>query len=81
MKRLFVILISMVSLGLFAQSPNGYQFTTIYEVPSTSVKDQNQSGTCWSFSTISFLESEMMRMGKDSVDLSEMYVVRHCYND
>ena len=59
----------------------GYKFTTVVDLPATSVKDQYRSGTCWSFSALSFLESEMLRMGKDSVDLSEMFVVRYCYSD
>jgi bleomycin hydrolase len=60
---------------------NGYEFTTVKRLDATSVKDQNRSGTCWSFSAISFLESEMLRMGKDPVDLSEMWIVRHAYSD
>ncbi|GET33799.1 aminopeptidase [Prolixibacter bellariivorans] len=59
----------------------GYHFTTVKELPHTSVKDQYRSGTCWAFSGLSFLESEMLRMGKPKVDLSEMYVVYHCYID
>lgn len=59
----------------------GYQFTSIKEVPVTSVKDQAQSGTCWSFSGLSFLESEMLRLGKPEVDLSEMYIVWHTYSE
>jgi bleomycin hydrolase len=59
----------------------GYQFTTIKEIPCTSVKDQNRSGTCWSFSGLGFLEAEMLRLGKPKVDLSEMFVVNHSYSD
>ncbi len=59
----------------------GYQFETIYDIPTTSVKDQNRSGTCWSFSGVSFLESEMIRIGKEPIDLSEMFIVHHCYAD
>ena len=61
--------------------PVGYQFTDIKRLPATSVKDQYRAGTCWSWSTSSFLESEMMRMGKDSVNLSAMYFVKHAYSD
>jgi bleomycin hydrolase len=53
--------------------------TPIKELATTSVKSQDQSGTCWSFSTQSFLESEVLRLGKVEVDLSEMYIVRKCY--
>ncbi|MBN2165053.1 MAG: aminopeptidase [Marinilabiliaceae bacterium] len=57
----------------------GYQFTTIKELPVTTVKDQNMTGTCWSFSGLGFIEAEMLRMGKPHVDLSEMYIVWHTY--
>lgn len=57
----------------------GYQFTPVIELPATPIRNQHRSGTCWSFSSLSFLESEMIRMGKPEVDLSEMFVVRHCY--
>ncbi len=59
----------------------GYQFTAIKEIPCTPVKDQYRSGTCWSFSGLGFLESEMLRQGKPTVDLSEMFVVYHSYSD
>ncbi len=59
----------------------GYQFTTIKDVPHTSIKNQYRSGTCWSFSGIAFFEAEMMRMGKPETDLSEMFVVWHSYFD
>ncbi len=48
-------------------------------VKATPVKDQENTGTCWSFSTASFLESEALRMNKGEYDLSEMYFVRHAY--
>ena len=60
-------------------SIEGYRFTVIKELPHTSIKNQHRSGTCWSFSGLSFLESEMLRMGKPEVDLSEMFVVWHTY--
>lgn len=56
-----------------------YKFTVVKEASSTSVKDQYKSSTCWIFSTESFLESELLRMGKGQVDLSEMYIVRCMY--
>ncbi|MDC1105846.1 C1 family peptidase [Prolixibacteraceae bacterium] len=59
----------------------GFVFTPVKEIQATSVKDQNRSGTCWAYSGESFLESEMMRMGKQPVDLSEMFVVYHTYAD
>lgn len=54
-------------------------FSDVHEAKCTSVKDQYHSGTCWIFSTESFLESEFMRMGKGQVDLSEMWIVRAGY--
>ena len=59
----------------------GYQFTMIKELPATPVKNQHRSGTCWSFSGLGFLESEMLRIGKPEVDLSEMYIVWHTYDE
>jgi bleomycin hydrolase len=56
-----------------------YQFTIIKDNGASSVKNQNKSGTCWCFSTQSFLESELMRMGKGNIGLSEMFVVRNMY--
>lgn len=54
-----------------------YVFTILKEVKRTPIKDQASTGTCWIFSSLSFLESEILRMGKEEVDLSEMFVVRH----
>jgi bleomycin hydrolase len=61
--------------------PDAYQFKIIKQLPTTSVKDQYRSGTCWSFSGLSFLESEILRMGKQEVNLSEMFVVRTNYTE
>lgn len=54
-----------------------FQFTTILDLEHTSVKNQASSGTCWSYSTNSFIESEMLRMGKAPVELSPMFSA-HC---
>lgn len=64
-----------------ADTVKGFQFKDIYTVKTTSVKDQNKSGTCWCFSGTSFIEDEIMRQGGDSLDLSEMFTVRKCYED
>ncbi len=58
-----------------------YQFTTIKENPVTSVKNQYRSGTCWCFSALSFVESEILRTKGMEVDLSEMFVVGKSYRD
>lgn len=60
---------------------SGYVFEEIIKLPATPIKNQYRSGTCWSYSALSFLESELLRMGKDTFDLSEMYVVYKTYQD
>ncbi len=78
MKNILIALITLISIaGLRAQ----YEFTNDYELPCTSVKSQDNTGTCWSFSTVSFLESEVLRLTGKSVDLSEMAVVNTIYKD
>lgn len=57
----------------------GYQFTEQVTVPTTPVKNQASTGTCWCFATASFMESELLRMGKGEYDLSEMFIVRQKY--
>lgn len=87
MKRIILPAIALLGVAIGAQadeqpdSAGGFQFTDTHTVRTTSVKDQNRSGTCWSFSGTSFFEDEVMRQGGDSLDLSEMYTVRHCYLD
>ncbi len=61
------------------EKKDAYQFTISKEVARTSVKNQSRTSTCWCFATISFLESELLRSGKNELDLSEMYIVRHTY--
>ena len=59
----------------------GLQFTTVKELKITPIKNQNRTGTCWSFSGVGFIESELLRTGKGEVDLSEMFIVNHSYKD
>ena len=77
------ILLLVITNSLQAQEKkdSSYQFTLVKELPHTSVKDQFRTGTCWSFASSSFIESELLRMGKPEVDLSEMFLVNHCYKD
>jgi len=85
---LIVLFITIFSGFVFAEGdeenkkkePEGYVFSDEVLLPVTPVKDQYRSGTCWSFSGLSFLESEMLRLGKPEVDLSEMFVVWHTYS-
>ena len=72
------------SFQLSAQTPKDslpekYIFTKVIDLPATSVKDQSASGTCWSFATTSFIESELLRTTKDTFDISEMFFVRKAY--
>lgn len=78
-----LILAGLVAAPVFAQEPadTSFVFTDIISLPTTSVKDQNKSGTCWCFAGTSFFEDEIRRLGGDSLDLSEMFTVRHCYTD
>ena len=77
MKALFISCALLLSaLSAFAQ---GYQFTEVVTVPATPVKNQAATGTCWCFATTSFMESELLRMGKGEYDLSEMFIVRQKY--
>ncbi len=62
-------------------SREGFQFETVVDLEATPVKNQGRSGTCWSYATTGFVESEMLRMGKDPVDISEMFTVRMVYRD
>ena len=86
-KTLFFFALAAMSISAIAQVENetdsieGFRFTTIDSIAITPVKDQNRSGTCWSYSTIGFLESELLRMGKGEYDLSEMFVVHHTMLD
>ncbi|HRG38544.1 MAG TPA: C1 family peptidase [Bacteroidia bacterium] len=82
------ILIGFIALAstMFAQEvknkkEGNYKFTIVKNMDATPVKNQAKSNTCWSFSSLSFLESELIRMGKPRVELSEMFVVHHAYLD
>lgn len=63
------------------EQPEGYRFTMVSETPETPVDDQQRAGTCWSYASGGFVEAEMLRMGKPPVNLSEMFVVRMCYEE
>jgi len=84
-KSLLIVALSLIIFipGIRAQEKvdSGYKFTLIKELPHTSVKDQYRTSTCWSFAGASFIESEILRLGKPEVDLSEMFLVNHCYRD
>ena len=74
-----LILSCMLAFSASAAFGQGYQFTEVVTVPATPVKNQAATGTCWCFATTSFMESELLRMGKGTYDLSEMFIVRQKY--
>lgn len=76
---LLLIAVSGVAQDRTNKKESNYKFTVVKEVGNTSVKDQYHSGTCWCFSTSSFIESELLRMGKGNIDLGEMFTVRWDY--
>ncbi len=86
MKHFFLLIsILLCSSSLFAQNESstneGFQFTTVKENPITSIKNQASSGTCWCFSGLALIESELLRTGKGTYDFSEMFIVHKNYQD
>jgi bleomycin hydrolase len=79
MKNLLFIVLLITGFSFTAFCQVKYEFTTTTEVKTTSVKNQFRTGTCWSFSTISFVETELLRKGKGELNLSEMYPVHYTY--
>ena len=61
-------------------SAQEFQFETVAESKVSPVKSQDRTGTCWAYSTVSFIESEIMWLGGPELDLSEMYIVKHAYD-
>ena len=83
-KNLLLIAVALFSLpgSLGAQEKNDtVKFTVVRENPITSIRDQNQSGTCWAYSSLGFLEAELLRMGKGEHDLCESFLVYKTYMD
>lgn len=88
-KFLTLTLLALIATGVYAQdkkeekknNPNEPVFTTIKELPITSIKNQNRSGTCWAYSTLSFFESEILKKTGKTYDLSEMFVASKDYVD
>jgi len=80
-RRLLLLALFLLapSTGLAQQGTSGFQFQVLKRVPTTPVKDQARTGTCWSFATTSFVETELIRMGEGPLDLSEMFFVRVTY--
>lgn len=86
-KTLIVALMALAVTGASAKTAkdstnsNKPVFTVIKELPVTSMKDQNKSGTCWAYSTLSFFESEILKNSGKTYDLSEMFVANKTYMD
>jgi bleomycin hydrolase len=77
-KSIFYVVFLLFGYAGFSQT---YEFHTIKDIEATPVTSQDKSGTCWSFSTTSFLEAEIIRLTGKKIDLSEMYNVRNTYLD
>ena len=92
-KKLLSLLMLMGAGSLFAQDnlinalannqgkdvQKYYQIKPVFAIGVTDVKEQGHSGTCWSYTGASFLESEMIKKGKQPVDLAEIYTARKVY--
>lgn len=72
-------LINKVKANQSANSKEGFSFTEVINLENTPIKDQGSSGTCWSYSGNSFIESEMIRMGKKPVELAQIFTARNAY--
>ena len=85
MKKMLVLaLVALITLGAVAQTKKDVKkpvFTTIKELPITSIKNQNRSGTCWAYSTLSFFESEILKKTGKTYDLCEMFIANKDYMD
>jgi len=83
---LTLALLAIVATGAKAQTEDSVKsnkpvFTTVKENPITSIKNQNRSGTCWAYSTLSFFEAEILKATGKTYDLCEMFVANHTYMD
>jgi aminopeptidase C len=81
MKKIWIAGLLLAGAFAWMNAQDGYEFTTVKELKITPVKNQNRTGTCWSFSGVAMLEAELLRMGKGEYELSEMFVVNHTYRD
>ena len=80
MKKL-VTLITCVLIAMSVSAQSTKTFTTVKELPITSIKNQYRSGTCWDYGTLGYLESEILRKTGKTYDLCEMFVVSKDYMD
>jgi bleomycin hydrolase len=68
-----------VAVAVNIPSQQKYNFSNIIDIEASSVKNQGNTGTCWSFSASSFIESEIFKNTGEMIDISEMYNVRQTY--
>ncbi|MBR5083847.1 MAG: aminopeptidase [Prevotella sp.] len=81
-KILLMTLMAFIAIGASAQSKSNKPiFTTVKENKITSIKDQNRSGTCWAYSTLSYFESEILKATGKTYDLCESFVANKTYMD
>ena len=73
------VLVNSLKFNASENSKDNFNFTEVINLGATSIKNQGSSGTCWSYATNSYLESEMIRMGKDPVQLSQLFTARNVY--
>lgn len=77
----FAMSASAVTQDNKKENPNKPVFTVVKENPITSIKNQNRSGTCWDYSTLSFFESEILKATGKTYDLCESFVANKTYMD
>ena len=72
------ILLMLLFITTVSYSQNDvHNFKMLNQVKTTPVKNQGKTGTCWAFATTSFVETELLRLGAEELDISEMFTVRH----
>ena len=86
-------ILTVMALGIMALNANagdpkiitpdstGFKFTDTKVIKTTKVEDQYKSGTCWCYSTNTFFEDEILRKTGKEINLSQAFVVNHCYRD
>lgn len=86
MKKTLFITALVLTSSVFSQEKfetnkkdSDYKFTVLKDLEATNVQSQGRTGTCWSFSSLSFFESEIIRLNNEKHNLSEMFVVRNAY--
>ena len=86
MKKTLFITALVLTVSVFSQEKfetnkkdSDYKFTVLKDLEATNVQSQGRTGTCWSFSSLSFFESEIIRLNNEKHNLSEMFVVRNAY--